>query len=255
VAYCLNVERVKTKQEQTGVTSRRWPRSYRLHVCYDLKSRGSGPSLLDRSAHGGVATLSYETSQGALRCVARHNRMGTCFLSRNELDRGALKPVAGFSAHGRENCGIPAGYIKPLDLAAQPPGWPNQPSRGRLAYAQHRLVLGLEILQRVGWGPRSLPKHGAMGGYPGGGWVPVELHCDSLSRGTASRARRRAVSILLRGTCRLSGVDVERARLLHQYTLHQCRPECAASCRRRITADRTIAVVQQRNRKTMRGER
>jgi hypothetical protein len=34
-----------------------------------------------------------------------------------------------------------------------------------------------------------------------------------------------AVSVLLRGKRRLSGVDVERMRLLHHYPLHQCRPD------------------------------
>jgi hypothetical protein len=52
-----------------------------------------------------------------------------------------------------------------------------------------------------------------------GGGVAGSLRCDSLSRRTASGPPA-AVSVLLRGKRRFSGVDVEGARLLHRYTLH-----------------------------------
>src|SRR6266404_2658279 len=102
MAHCLNVEGVKTQQKQTGVAGRRWPWSDRLHVCYDFKPHGSGLSLLNRSTHCRVDTLTYEPSQRALRCIERHNRMGTSFMGRSELAVDLLRELCNRAPY--DNC-------------------------------------------------------------------------------------------------------------------------------------------------------
>jgi hypothetical protein len=51
------------------------------------------------------------------------------------------------------------------------------------------------------------------------------------------------VSVLLRGKRRLSGVDVERARLLHQYTLHGVSADAEPLADLQYARDALVPVV------------